>query len=48
MPPDQYRERWGLPYDYPMVAPSYAGHRSALANPSYAPETAGQRKVAAT
>jgi predicted transcriptional regulator len=31
MTPDQYRERWGLPYDYPMVAPSYAGHRSALA-----------------
>lgn len=31
MTPDQYRERWGLPHDYPMVAPDYAKHRSALA-----------------
>jgi predicted transcriptional regulator len=31
MSPDQYRERWGLPADYPMVAPSYAARRSALA-----------------
>ena len=29
--PDQYRERWGLSADYPMVAPSYASHRSSLA-----------------
>ena len=29
--PDEYRERWGLPADYPMVAPSYANQRSALA-----------------
>ncbi len=29
--PDQYRERWGLPSDYPMVAPNYAKHRSSLA-----------------
>jgi predicted transcriptional regulator len=29
--PDQYRERWGLPPEYPMVAPSYADHRSTLA-----------------
>ena len=29
--PDQYRERWGLPADYPMVAPNYARHRSSLA-----------------
>ena len=29
--PDQYRERWGLPADYPMVAPNYAKHRSSLA-----------------
>lgn len=29
--PDQYRERWGLPSDYPMVAPNYASHRSSLA-----------------
>jgi predicted transcriptional regulator len=29
--PDAYRERWGLPSNYPMVAPSYAERRSALA-----------------
>jgi predicted transcriptional regulator len=29
--PDQYRERWGLGRDYPMVAPDYAKHRSSLA-----------------
>jgi predicted transcriptional regulator len=29
--PDQYRERWGLPPDYPMVAPNYTQHRSSLA-----------------
>ena len=31
MTPDDYRERWGLPASYPMVAPSYAKQRSALA-----------------
>jgi predicted transcriptional regulator len=29
--PEQYREKWGLPADYPMVAPSYAARRSSLA-----------------
>jgi len=29
--PDAYRERWGLPSDYPMVAPNYAAKRSSLA-----------------
>ncbi len=29
--PDEYRERWGLPPDYPMVAPNYAAQRSELA-----------------
>ncbi|RUX23372.1 MucR family transcriptional regulator [Mesorhizobium sp. M7A.F.Ca.US.011.01.1.1] len=29
--PDEYRTRWGLPADYPMVAPNYAAARSALA-----------------
>ena len=29
--PEQYRERWGLPADYPMVAPNYAAARSRLA-----------------
>ncbi len=31
MTPEQYRERWGLPADYPMVAPNYARQRSNLA-----------------
>jgi len=31
MTPDEYRERWGLAPEYPMVAPNYAKHRSALA-----------------
>jgi predicted transcriptional regulator len=31
MTPEQYRERWGLSPDYPMVAPSYAEKRSSLA-----------------
>ena len=31
MSPEEYRKRWGLPEDYPMVAPSYAQQRSALA-----------------
>jgi len=31
MTPDQYRERWGLGSDYPMVAPNYTKHRSSLA-----------------
>ncbi len=29
--PEEYRERWGLPRDYPMVAPNYAAERSRLA-----------------
>jgi len=29
--PEQYREKWKLPSDYPMVAPNYAARRSALA-----------------
>ncbi len=31
MSPEQYREKWGLPHDYPMVAPNYAAARSELA-----------------
>ena len=30
--PDEYREKWGLPSDYPMVAPAYAKARSLLAH----------------
>ena len=29
--PQEYRKKWGLPYDYPMVAPKYAQKRSELA-----------------
>lgn len=29
--PEEYREKWGLPADYPMVAPSYSATRSRLA-----------------
>jgi predicted transcriptional regulator len=31
MTPEQYREKWGLPAEYPMVAPAYAAARSQLA-----------------
>ncbi len=31
MSPDEYRTKWGLPADYPMVAPNYAAARSELA-----------------
>jgi predicted transcriptional regulator len=31
MTPEQYREKWGLPSDYPMVAPNYAATRSEMA-----------------
>lgn len=31
MTPEEYRTKWGLPSDYPMVAPNYAAARSALA-----------------
>lgn len=31
MSPDEYRARWGLPPDYPMVAPNYAAQRSEFA-----------------
>jgi len=51
--PQQYRERWGLPHDYPMVAPDYAKHRSALAKqiglgrkPSAEPAAAGRKPAA--
>lgn len=34
MTPEDYREKWGLPDDYPMVAPNYAAKRSHLAKKS--------------
>jgi predicted transcriptional regulator len=34
MSPDEYRAKWGLPADYPMVAPNYAEQRSQMAKTS--------------
>ena len=31
MSPEEYREKWGLPHDYPRVAPAYAATRSQMA-----------------
>lgn len=31
MTPDEYRAKWGLPADYPMIAPNYAAQRSEMA-----------------
>jgi len=45
MTPDDYRAKWGLPHDYPMVAPNYAAARSALAKASGLGQ---QRKMAVT
>lgn len=43
MTPEDYRAKWGLPTDYPMVAPNYAAARSALAKQS----GLGQKRAAA-
>ncbi|MET7241921.1 MucR family transcriptional regulator, partial [Methylobacterium sp. EM32] len=32
--PEEYRRKWGLPHDYPMVAANYAAQRSELAKNS--------------
>lgn len=50
--PDEYRARWGLPADYPMVAPDYADTRSRLAKQAglgrkRAPEPEAELEVAA-
>ena len=42
--PEQYREKWGLPADYPMVAPSYAATRSELAKKMGLGQKGGRRK----
>jgi predicted transcriptional regulator len=41
--PDEYRAKWGLPHDYPMVAPNYSEKRSALAKASGLGRTAHPR-----
>jgi predicted transcriptional regulator len=43
MTPDQYRAKWGLPASYPVVAPHYAEHRSALAKSIGLGRKPGQR-----
>src|SRR3954463_571118 len=42
MTPDQYRQKWDLPRDYPMVAPNYAAKRSELAKSMGLGRKAGQ------
>ena len=42
--PEQYRQKWGLPVDYPMVAPNYAAARSALAKQMGLGQLGGRRK----
>ena len=42
--PEQYRAKWGLPADYPMVAPTYAAQRSAFAKKIGLGRTGGKRK----
>jgi predicted transcriptional regulator len=43
MSPEQYREKWGLPPDYPMVAPVYAEARSRLAKKMGLGQNRGRR-----
>ncbi|HEY1710356.1 MAG TPA: MucR family transcriptional regulator [Rhizomicrobium sp.] len=42
--PDDYRRKWGLPIDYPMVAPSYSARRSAFAKKIGLGRSAGAKK----
>lgn len=44
MTPEEYRERWGLPADYPMVAPNYAEKRRELAKKIGLGRKPGQRR----
>jgi predicted transcriptional regulator len=53
MTPDEYRAKWNLPSDYPMLAPNYAASRSALAKtmglgrkPAEKPKARGRKKAA--
>ncbi len=45
MSPDEYRQRWGLPSGYPMVAPEYSARRSELAKKIGLGRKKGWRKV---
>ncbi len=44
MSPEEYRAKWGLPADYPMVAPNYAKQRSEFAKEIGLGRTSGRRK----
>lgn len=44
MSPEEYRAKWGLPPDYPMVAPNYAKQRSEFAKQIGLGRTSGRRK----
>jgi len=46
MSPDDYRRKWGLPADYPMVAPSYAKRRSEFAKQIGLGRISGAKKAA--
>jgi predicted transcriptional regulator len=48
MSPEQYRAKWNLPHDYPMVAPNYAAQRSMLAKEIGLGNTGGRRAAAAS
>lgn len=43
--PEEYRRKWGLPADYPMVAPSYSARRSGLAKQMGLGRPGGMEKV---
>ncbi len=44
MTPEQYREKWNLPAEYPMVAPNYAAERSQLAKQMGLGQQRGRRR----
>ncbi|WP_128565169.1 MucR family transcriptional regulator [Methylobacterium crusticola] len=46
MTPEQYRQKWGLPHDYPMVAANYAAARSELAKTSGLGQSRAARSAA--
>jgi predicted transcriptional regulator len=48
MKPDEYRVKWDLPRDYPMVAPNYAETRSALAKQMRLGQTKRRRRLLKT
>ena len=48
MTPDEYRAKWGLASDYPMVAPNYAATRSALAKSNGLGRTPAAKPIAST